>query len=81
MTTAENDDIMPALMERAENALIDMMSSHYRWFWGRAVDDVPYPLSWERSERLLAAMSARFEHWTGRSIEDHIAARTNDPPI
>lgn len=37
-----------------------------------------YPISWDDGEALLAVMSARFESWTGRSIEDHIKAR---PPL
>lgn len=35
----------------------------------------PYPLGWDDAEELAAYLSKRFESWTGRTLEQHFAAR------
>lgn len=37
--------------------------------------DIPFPIGWDEGEALLVELSKHFQTWTGRSIEEHIAAR------
>ena len=34
-----------------------------------------FPLGWDEAEELAARMSQRFKTWTGRTLDQHFAAR------
>ncbi len=57
------------------DAEISMMSGHSPAYWGVSGIKFEYPISWDKAEELLTVMSRRFKEYTGRTIEEHIAAR------
>jgi hypothetical protein len=61
------------LERRADAHELQMMSSHPPWYWAGEFD---IPISQEKAEALLAVMSERFKSYTGRTIEEHLAARS-----
>lgn len=65
------------MIEEIEDLQVSMMADKERWYWHKIAADIPFPLGWELSEKLFAKMSKRFEHWTGRTIEQHLAARAS----
>ena len=55
---------------------VDIMAMWPRERWERTgALDIPFPVGWNEGEMLLNRLSDHFKSWTGRSIEDHIAAR------
>lgn len=63
-------DAVLSIRANHDKAVADM---NYR-FIGGTPDE--YPISWDDADELAARMSVRFKTWTGRTLEQHFAARS-----
>lgn len=64
------------IQKQLDEARIRIMATRTRCYNSLLASE-PFPVSWDDAEAILARMNNTFKDWTGRSIEDHIAARTS----
>lgn len=57
-------------------AALSIRAGHHRTAAISYGNTDPFPLGWDDADELALELSARFESWTGRTLEQHFAIRS-----